>query len=103
VIIERTVTIADPLARANVHAAFSGPGCPAGVTRCDIHGDNIVVTYDDEISSAQLIDDLIVIESTFVPERSASDADADTVAAAAARGLGDPEIDASRIIETYLP
>jgi hypothetical protein len=103
VIIERTVTIADPLARANVLAALSGPGCPAGVTRCDIRGEDIVVTYDDEISSAQLIDDLIVIESTFVPERSAADADADAIAAGAARGLGDPDIDASRIIETYLP
>jgi hypothetical protein len=103
VIIERTVTIADPLARANVFGAFSGPGRPTGVTRCDIHGDDLVVTYDDDISSAQLIDDLIVIESTFVPERSATDADADAIAAGAARGLGDPQIDASRIIETYLP
>ena len=102
-IIERIATIADPLARANVYQALSGDGRPAGVERCEVRGDDVIVTYDDAVSSAQLIDDLIVIESTFVPEHTAPIEDTNTATEAAARGLGDADIDASRIIETYLP
>jgi hypothetical protein len=103
VIIDRTVTIADPLARANVYDAFSGPGRPAGVQRCEIRDNDVVVTYDDAVTAAQLIDDLIVIESAFVPARSAPITDDVTAAARASAGLGDPELDASRILEKYLP
>jgi len=103
VIIDRTVTIADPLARANVYDAFSRPGRPVGVERCEILGDDVLVTYDDAVTPAQLIDDVIVIESAFVPARSAPIDDIDAAAARAAAGLGDPELDASRILEKYLP
>ncbi|MEA2664230.1 MAG: hypothetical protein QOI11_1174, partial [Candidatus Eremiobacteraeota bacterium] len=47
-------------------------------------------------------DDLIAIESVFVPARSAEELSADEAAAMAAVGLADPELDGTRIIETYL-
>jgi hypothetical protein len=102
VIVSRTVTLADPLARANVAEALRGPGGPLGVLEVVEHGPVLAVRFDDALSDAELIDDLIAIESVFIPARSGAELAADEAAAMAAVGLADPELDAGRIIETYL-
>jgi len=102
VIVSSTVALADPLARANVADALRGPGAPAGVLDVAEAGDELAVRFDDAVSSAELIDDLIAIESVFVPARSERELSADEAAAMAAVGLGDPQLDATRIVETYL-
>lgn len=101
-IVSRTVTLADPLARANVAEALRGPGAPLGVLEVREEGPLLAVRFDDAISAAELIDDLIAIESVFVPARSAEELSADEAAAMAAVGLADPELDGTRIVETYL-
>ena len=101
-IVSRTVAIADPLARANVVEALSGSGSPAGVLDVRDDGGAVSVRFDDAVTAGELIDDLIAIESVFVPAKTARELDAQEAAALAAAGLGDPELDASRIIETYL-
>lgn len=101
-IVSRTVTLADPLARANVAEALRGPGGPLGVLEVVEDGPVLAVRFDDAISAPDLIDDLIAIESVFVPARSSAELAADEAAAMAAVGLADPELDAGRIIETYL-
>ncbi len=98
----RSVVLADPLARANVVEALGGAGAPAGVIDVAEEGVMITVRFDDAISAAELVDDLIAIESVFVPEPSAEDLAIDEAAAIAAAGLGDPELDGTRVIETYL-
>lgn len=101
-IVTRTVSLADPLARANVAEALRGPGGPVGVLDVAEDGPTVTVRFDDAVTAPDLIDDLVAIESVFVPARSDSDLAFDEAAAIAAAGLGDPELDASRIIETYL-
>jgi hypothetical protein len=102
VIVTRTVDLTDPLARANVVDALRGPGGPAGVTGVEEEGTRVTVRFDDAISAPDLIDDLVAIESVFVPGKTAGEIAIDEAAAIAAAGLGDPQIDATRIIETYL-
>ncbi len=101
-IVARTVLLADPLARANVVEALGGPGGPVGVI--DVVEDAGVVTvhFDDAVTEPELIDDLVAIESVFVPARITGELTADEAAAIAAAGLGDPELDATRAIERYL-
>ena len=101
-IVTRTVDLTDPLARANVVDALRGPGGPAGVTDVRESGTRVTVLFDDAISAADLIDDLVAIESVFVPEQTDRELEVDEAAAIAAAGLGDPQLDATRIIETYL-
>lgn len=101
-IVTRTVSLADPLARANVADALRGPGGPVGVIDVAEDGPVVTVRFDDAVTAPDLIDDLVAIESVFVPARSPRDIAVDEAAAIAAAGLGDPELDASRIIETYL-
>jgi hypothetical protein len=101
VILTRTVRLADPLARANVVDALQGAGAPLGVLELIEAGQTISVRFDAAITAPELIDDLIAIESVFVPARTPPIDDADEVAAMAAAGLGDPDLDASRILETY--
>jgi copper chaperone CopZ len=103
VILARTVTVTDPLARANVSAALAGPGGPAGVLEVTVEGDTVTVRFDAERTAAEVIDALIAIETSFVPARGAAPAGRDAAAAVAARGLAEPDLDADRIIETYLP
>jgi hypothetical protein len=103
VILARTVTVPDPLARANVSAALAGPGGPAGVLDVAADGDIVTVRFDGERTAPDLIDALIAVETAFVPARVAAPPGRDAAVAAAARGLAEPELDASRIIETYLP
>jgi hypothetical protein len=102
VILTRTVTLADPLARANVIDALRGPGGPAGVTEVTADGPAVTVRFDDALTAPDVVDDLIAIESVFVPARILRDMAVDEAAAIAAAGLGDPELDGTRVIETYL-
>jgi hypothetical protein len=102
VIATRSIALADPLARANVVEALAGAGGPVGIIDVVEQGETVTVRFDDAISAPELVDDLIAIESVFVPERSADELAIDEAAAIAAAGLGDPELDGSRIIETYL-
>jgi hypothetical protein len=97
----RTVVVSDPFARANVVDALSGNGAPVGVRACTVEDQTVTVTFE-EPTSAELIDDLIAIELTFVAEHGAIPADLATAAAGASRGLSEPALSAARIIETYL-
>ncbi len=100
-IVARTVSLTDPLARANVVEALGGPGGPVGVIDV-VEVDGVVtVRFDDAVSEADVIDDLVAIESIFVPAHATGDLRPGEAAAIAAAGLGDPELDASRTIETY--
>jgi hypothetical protein len=101
VIVTRIVNLADPLARANVVEALQGAGGPVGVIDLAEDGAAVTVRFDDAVTAPDLIDDLIAIESVFVPGRTERELALDEVAAIAAAGLGDPELDATRIIETY--
>ena len=101
-IVTRTVNLADPLARANVVDALRGPGGPVGVIDVGEDGPTVTVRFDDAVTAAELIDDLVAIESVFVPARTTEELAFEEAAAIAAAGLGDPELNASRIIETYL-
>lgn len=101
-IVTRTVNLVDSLARANVIEALRGPGSPAGVVEVVESGSAVTVRFDDAITSPDLIDDLVAIESVFVPARSTLDLSIEEAAAIASVGLGDPELDRTRVIETYL-
>jgi hypothetical protein len=103
VISSRTVVVSDPLARANVLAALAGPGGPAGVLTCAQDGAALTLTFDDERTAAELIDALVAVETAFVPARAAAFDDVCGAVGMAARGLDEPELDAARLIETYLP
>jgi hypothetical protein len=102
VIVTRTVNLADPLARANVVEALRGPGGPVGVVTVDEDGSAVTVRFDDAVTAPDLIDDLVAIESVFVPDRTERELELDQAAAIAACGLGDPELDATRVIEAHL-
>ncbi len=101
-IVTRTVDLADPLARANVVDALRGPGGPVGVVDLAEHGAAVTVRFDDAVTAADVIDDLIAIESILVPARTVRDLAVEEAAAIAAAGLGDPDLDATRVLETYL-
>jgi hypothetical protein len=102
VIVARTVLLADPLARANVVEALGGPGGPVGVINVVDEAGVVTVRFDDAVTEPDVIDDLVAIESIFVPARIAHEFTVDEATAIAAAGLGDPELDATRAIETYL-
>ncbi len=55
-----------PPSRANLLAALAGPGAPAGIISCFERNDMVTVGFDDEITRAEAIDDLITIETHFV-------------------------------------
>ena len=98
----RTVVAADPAVRANLLAALAGPGAPVGVVSCFEREDVVTVSFDDEITRPELIDDLITIESHFVPVPESKPIGDEEAAHLAAAGLADPELDASRILERHL-
>ena len=101
--ITRTAVVTDPLARANVMQVLAGPGAPAGMVACVHDGDTVRYTFDDERTAPDVVEALVAIAARAVPARSAGVADRQHVVAQAARGLNEPELDLSRIIETYLP
>lgn len=101
-IVTRTVNLIDRLARENVVDALRGSGGPVGVLDVAEHGTTLTVRFDDAVTASELIDDIVAIESVFVPARDERERSAGEAAAIAAAGLGDPELDGSRIIETYL-
>ncbi len=98
----RTVVVPDSAVRSNLVAAFTGAGAPAGVVSCVEHDDLVRVTFDDAVSAAELIDDLITIETHFVAAAGAGPPDDEEAARLAAVGLADPDLDASRILERQL-
>jgi hypothetical protein len=101
----RTVVTADPAVRANLIAALAGPGAPAGVVSCFERDDCVTIRFDDAVTRSELIDDLITIESCFVPAPAGSEPHAmedEEAAHLAAVGLADPELDASRVLERHL-
>jgi hypothetical protein len=106
VIVRRTVTVPDvpdSLARESVLDAFAGPGAPAGVVACTSRtATTVEIAFDDERTAPELIDALIGVALDFIPARSAPAGDLAAVAAAAARGLAEPDLDTGRIIETYI-
>jgi hypothetical protein len=102
VIVIKTVHLADPLARANVVDALSGNGAPRGVLDVVDDGASVTVRFESDVTPADLIDDLVAIESVFVPARAPGDPTLEAAAAIAAAGLADPELDADRIIETQI-
>lgn len=101
-IVSRTVRLADPLARANVVESLGGPGGPVGIVEVREEGQTIVVRFDDAITAPQLVDDLVAIESVFVPAKNDGPLPLDEATALAAAGLEDPELDETRVIESYL-
>jgi hypothetical protein len=101
VIVVRTVVNPDPAARRNLVAAMTGPGAPVGVRACVERDDLVSVTFDDAVTRAELIDDLITIETHFVAGDGAG-LDDDEAARLAGVGLDEPDLDASRILERYL-
>jgi hypothetical protein len=99
----RTIVTADPAVRANLVSALAGPGAPAGVMSCFERDDCVTVSFDDAITRPELIDDLITIESCFVPAAvEAVPMDDAEAAHLASVGLADPELDASRVLERHL-
>jgi hypothetical protein len=98
----RTVVAADPAVRANLLDALAGPGAPAGIVSCFERDDVVTVSFDDEVTRTELIDDLITIETHFVPSAESEPLEDEEAARLAAVGLADPELDASRILERSL-
>jgi hypothetical protein len=98
----RTIVAADPAVRANLVAALAGPGAPAGIVSCFERDDVVTVSFDDEITPTELVDDVITIESHFVPAADGEPLDDEQAAHLASVGLADPELDASRILERHL-
>jgi hypothetical protein len=98
----RTVVAADPAVRANLLDALAGPGAPAGIVSCFERDDVVTVSFDDEVTRTELIDDLITIETHFVPSAESEPLEDEEAAHLAAVGLADPELDASRILERTL-
>jgi hypothetical protein len=98
----RTVVVPDAAVRANLVAALTGAGAPAGIAACSERDDLVSVTFDDAVTPAELVDDLITIETHFVPSADGPALDDEEAAHLASVGLADPDLDASRILERHL-
>jgi hypothetical protein len=98
----RTVVAGDPAVRANLLAALAGPGAPAGIVSCFERNDVVTVSFDDAITRCELIDDLITIETHFVPTPENEPFDDEEALRLANVGLADPELDASRTLERHM-
>lgn len=92
--------IEDGRARRRVAEALSGQGRPAGVVSCEADASGVTVAVDDAITPPALVRLLAQIEERGAEAPVADDPVA--LARAAARGLGDPELDERRIIEWQL-
>jgi hypothetical protein len=102
VLVVRTVVAADSAVRANLVAALAGPGAPVGIVSCFERDDIVTVSFDDEITRTELIDDLITIETHFVATAENEPFDDEEAVRLASVGLADPELDASRVLERHL-
>jgi hypothetical protein len=102
VIVTRTVFIVESPARASVFEALGGPGRPAGMIAVTQDADRVDICFNDAITPAALIEALIDVARTFVPAPALPAQRAERVRIAA-RGLGEPDLDESRVLETYLP
>jgi hypothetical protein len=102
VIVTRTVFIVDSPARASVFEALGGPGRPAGTIAVTQDGDRVDICFNDAITPASLIEDVIDIAREFTPAPALAVPRAERVRIAA-RGLGEPDLDEARVLETYLP
>lgn len=98
----RTIVTPDPAVRANLVSALAGPGAPVGITSCFERDDCVTIAFDDAVTRTELIDDLITIESHFVPDVEAAPIEDEEAARLASVGLADPELDASRVLERHL-
>jgi hypothetical protein len=98
----RTVVAPDSAVRANLVAALTGPGAPAGIASCVERDDLVRVTFDDAITAAELVDDLITIETHFVADAGSEALGDEEAARLASVGLVDPGLDAARILERHL-
>jgi hypothetical protein len=98
----RTVFAADPAVRANLVSALAGPGAPAGIVACFERDDVVTVSFDDDVTRSELIDDLITIETHFVPTAENEPFDDEEAAHLASVGLADPELAASPVIERQM-
>jgi hypothetical protein len=98
----------EPAARAacaRIAAVLGGPGGPAGVREALVCGNSVLVEFDERRTSLALVVDLIDLElahegpgRSIVPLLGLRD---DTLAAFSAAVLATPEIDSSRLVETY--
>lgn len=98
----------EPAARAacaRIAAVLGGPGGPAGVREALVSGDSVLVEVEEWRTPLALVVDLIDLElahdapgRSIVPLFGIRD---DVLAAFAAAVLATPEIDRSRLIETY--
>jgi hypothetical protein len=85
--------------------ALGGPGGPAGVVDCCLAGGALLVELDEAVTPLSLLVELIDVVlrgssgRSIVPLFGLSD---DTLAAFAAATLGEPALDASRLIEAWL-
>jgi hypothetical protein len=99
------ITPAAPAACAGVAAALGGPGGPSGVREALVFGASVLVELDDRRTPLALVVDLIDLELTHhAPGRSIRPLLGmrdDALAAFAAEVLAAPEIDRSRLVETY--
>lgn len=96
-----------PQALGSLVQALGGAGAPAGVTLTATTLTGILIEVQDEVSPLVMVVRLVDVElgRYGMPGRNiafASPVSADAIARIAADGLGEPEIDASRIIEYHL-
>jgi hypothetical protein len=85
--------------------ALAGPGRPAGVVEATLGGEAICVELDERTTPLRLLADIVDVELASAPGRSIAPilplGDASLTAFAAAT-LAAPEIDSSRLVETYV-
>lgn len=97
-----------PAAVPALAAALGGAGRPAGVALTDTRATGILVEVEDEVSPVLMVVRLVDVELARygAPGRRISFAGPLTAAAVAriaADGLGEPDLDQARIIESHLP
>ena len=107
VLLRVALRIDDDAAREAVRAAVFGAGSPAGVVRCDICENEVIIDVNDATTPIELVMRIARIELRRfdLPQRARliGTLPDGTAARIAAAGLGDPALTATRLIETYLP
>jgi hypothetical protein len=100
--VTRTVFIVERLARASVFEALGGAGRPAGMIAVTQDDERLDACFDDALTPAALVEDLIDVARRFVPMPGPAAAPEER-ARIASRGLGDPDLGPARVLEAYLP